>query len=131
MRLIVTGSRDWTDSELIYAAMGYVKMAWVTLPSTRRGTREEAILVHGACPTGADDIADRHAMRLGWNVERHPAQWSRYGKRAGYIRNAEMVEAGAEVCLAFIRNNSRGATMCADLAERAGIPTHRFTEETK
>lgn len=131
MRLLVTGSRDWTDSEQIYAAMGWVKMVWVTLPSKRLGTREQAILVHGACPTGADDIADRHAPLLGFDVERHPAQWSRYGKRAGFVRNAEMVDASADVCLAFIRNRSKGASMCAELAEKAGIPTYRFTEEQK
>jgi hypothetical protein len=119
MRLLVTGSRDWTDSEKIHA-----EMAWVTL-----GYIQNITLVHGACPTGADDIADKHAARLGWDVERHPAQWSRYGKRAGFVRNAEMVDAGANVCLAFIRNRSKGASMCAELAEKAGIPTYRFTEE--
>jgi hypothetical protein len=118
--MLVTGSRDWTDNDRIAT-----EMAWYALGYT------QLTLIHGACPTGADDLADRFGHRLGWQVERHPADWRRHGRRAGYIRNAEMVEAGAEVCLAFIRNNSRGATMCADLAERAGIPTHRFTEETK
>jgi hypothetical protein len=41
-------------------------------------------------------------------------------------RNEEMVGLGADLCLAFIVDESRGATHCAWAAERSGIETIRF-----
>lgn len=98
--------------------------AWVELG--RAGGRDggPVVLVSGACPTGADALCERI-----WEprpVERHPADWDRYGKRAGFVRNADMVRLGADLCLAFIRDGSRGASMTAELAESAGIETRRF-----
>lgn len=114
MRILVTGSRDWTDRAAIEKAFkDFGPDGWFTV-------------VHGHCPTGADAIADHVARSWGCEVERHPADWKTHGKRAGFVRNAEMVATAPDLCLAFIKNGSRGASMTADIAERAGIPTERF-----
>lgn len=109
-RILVTGSRDWEDRARIQANL------------RAAGVGERCILVSGACPTGADRMAEEEATLLGWQLELHPADWLLWGKRAGFVRNAEMVNLGADVCLAFIKNESKGATMTARLAEKAGIP---------
>lgn len=114
-RVLITGSRDWTDEQTIIGAL------WAVSADLGDFT-----LVSGACPTGADRMAENAAERAGVPIERHPARWNELGKKAGFVRNAEMVKLGADVCLAFIRNNSKGATHTADLAERAGIPTFRY-----
>jgi YspA, cpYpsA-related SLOG family len=116
-RVLVTGSRDWTDERPILRALLDAIPADGALPT----------LVHGDCRTGADRVAHRIASSMGWPVERHPADWANYNRAAGPRRNAEMVKAGADLCLAFIRDGSRGASHCADLAERAGVPTRRWT----
>lgn len=117
MRILVTGSRTWNDHGVIEDALFN---AWLYL-----GRPEEWTLVHGTAP-GADTLAEMVAQKAGATIERHPADWLQYGKRAGFLRNAEMVRLGADLCLAFIQDGSAGASMTAQLAEAAGIPTRRF-----
>lgn len=112
-RLLVTGSRGWTDAELIRRELA---------ARYRPGT----VLVSGACPRGADAIAERAWARMGGWTERHPAQWDRYGRRAGMLRNQEMADLGADECVAFILDRSPGATAAARMAERTGIRVTRF-----
>jgi len=120
VRILVTGSRSWGDAPSIYSRLD---QAFKVL-----GGDAPVTLVHGACMQGADKLADdwaKQRARDGWaiTVERHPAEWGKYGRSAGPMRNQEMVNLGASVCLAFIRDASRGATGCASMASRAGIMT--------
>ena len=129
-RVLVTGSRTWTGALRICTALGEV---WKEHP--------HATLVTGACPKGADHLAEYWWTRWGGVTERWPADWDRHRKRAGFIRNEYMVSLGADLALAFImpcanpkcRNRephgSHGATHCAALAERAGIEVRRFTPD--
>lgn len=126
-RILVTGSRDWTDRDAIARALSAAHRSLHEQHYDRPMDPESdpiIILVSGACPTGADALAEDVWGRL--PLERHPADWRRYGKRAGFVRNAGMVSSGASICLAFIRNGSRGASMTAALAEKAGIATYRY-----
>lgn len=144
MRLIlVTGSRTWDDKTPIS------RLLQQTFDQSGQTT-----VIHGACPKGADRIA-RDLVRAwahdGWPVREQgiPARWAecaatcRAGHRrtrdsgttwcpsAGHRRNALMVAKEPAICLAFIRAGSAGATGCAELAERAGIPTVRVPWEDR
>lgn len=124
-RVLITGSRDWDDWATLSAALTeeWNAVEW------RHGsfTQKDVVFVHGDCPTGADRMADGWCFRMDIEPERHPADWDRYGKAAGFVRNAGMVDLGADVCLAFIKNESKGATMTAELALKAGIPLKVWT----
>ncbi|MGI5400601.1 SLOG family protein [Streptomyces sp. CA-135486] len=93
MRVIVTGSRKWTDKAAVWDALNQVYK--------ERGPFR---VVHGACSTGADAFAHEWvavASRLVYvEEEQFPAAWDR-GKRAGPERNERMIEAGADLVLAF------------------------------
>jgi len=125
-RVLVTGSRTWPDEELIRRTIS----AFYGMLQKVLDDDIEPVLVHGTAQ-GADQMAAAAWIAEGGSVEAHPAEWETYGKQAGYVRNAEMVAAGTnkqpQICFAFIHNGSRGATMCANLAEKAGIRTYRIT----
>jgi len=117
-RLLVTGSREWRNNTTIYDALDLILLIPGHPPT----------LVHGDA-NGVDIVAASYWASFGFPVEPHPADWKRFGrKRAGVIRNAQMVQAGADRCLAFIRNYSHGATHCSQLALKAHIPTTIYRE---
>lgn len=111
MRLLITGSRSWTNRRVIEAAIATA--TWRDSPNV--------IVVHGAA-RGADTLAGEVARERDLLVEEHPADWGRFGKRAGYIRNQEMALLGADVCLAFPLGESKGTRMMMMLAMMEGIP---------
>lgn len=117
-RILVTGSRHWSNETAVRNALTNT-LRVLDVPAAR------AVLVHGDAP-GLDTIAAKVAWSLGMAVEAHPAKWSEHGRAAGPIRNAEMVAAGADVCLAFPLggpSGSRGTYNCLRAAREAGIPT--------
>lgn len=104
-RILVTGSRTWDDVPTLAFELGAATSDGLQLG-------RKPVIIHGDCPSGADALAGQIARDHGLLVEPHPADWTVHGKSAGFRRNAEMVELGADVCLAFIRDGSRGATHC-------------------
>jgi len=109
----VTGSRTWHDIAAIERALAVILARHP----------EGVLLVHGACPRGADAIAAAYATWTpGYQVEAHPADWHRHGRAAGHLRNADMIALGADGCAAFIRGGSPGSASTVRLAAGAGIP---------
>lgn len=129
--LLITGSRDWTDEETLCIALLW---AWDEL---RTDEQLDVNLISGACPTGADHQGELFWKRENFGpLELHPAQWGTHTsecppshagaevcRMAGFRRNAEMVARKPDLCLAFIKRGSNGATMTRNLAEKNGIPT--------
>jgi hypothetical protein len=115
-RVLVTASRGWEDVERIYRALNMIRNRPLTV-------------VHGGA-RGGDRIADMWAREQGQArgvyVEPHPVTAQEYrfgGKAAPMRRNTFMVDLGANLCLAFIVNNSPGTMDCIRKALEAGIPT--------
>lgn len=122
MRLLVTGSRDWPWPDAVGDELDKI------LDSPHGPT---LIVVQGY--SGNVDMAayDWAAYEEALNIqdvkpESHEANWKELGKKAGPLRNKEMVDMGADLCLAFRLNKSRGTTDCMDRCYQAGIPVRLF-----
>jgi hypothetical protein len=133
----VTGSREWKDWRTFSRAMVELQQQFAEMWYDGQGepvdyNTDGWVIVHGACPTGADAMADEWAAVNYIPAERHPAQWDQFGKGAGFRRNQEMVDLGADICLAFIVNGpgkSRGTRDCVRRAVSADIPVRMFYPE--
>lgn len=80
---------------------------------------------------GADLIAKRAGEALGMQILPFPANWDKYGKRAGYIRNQQMLDEGhPDLVVAFYSRpvKSKGTQMMVNLARTASVPVVEYAE---
>lgn len=82
MRLCVAGSRNYTDQTRLEQAIS----GWLTDHGL---TWADITLIEGGAP-GADSLAKQAAENHHATVEEHAADWGRYGRMAGPIRNRLM-----------------------------------------
>lgn len=115
-RIIICGGREWDD---YYA----IKSVIEKLP-------RNTVIIHGAC-RGADKLAERACVKLRRRFKRYPADWIRYRRGAGPIRNTQMlVEERPVKVIAFhddIENSTGTKDMIAQ-AEDAGIEVELHVE---
>lgn len=122
MRIVVCGSRTWEDEKIVHGVLsGFIDAAdyhplW----------DDEFQVAHGAAK-GADAFAGNWAQRYA-DVEevRFPADWEKHGKKAGFLRNQQMIEEfQPNVVLAFSEwPITKGTQHTVDLAKKAGIPVY-------
>ena len=111
--VVVTGSRDWTNLEIVRRVVSRLKAMGVQR------------VIHGACH-GLDWMLAREAKGQGLETVPVYADWDAYGKRAGPLRNGLMLDTYApEFVVAFptkLRKHGGGTWNCVKQAEDRGIP---------
>lgn len=128
MRVLICGSRTFDDEAVIRDAIDrlYVKHV-AELGSTLTIIAGEA--------RGADSIAKKIALEytesdFSVDYRGFAAEWNKYGRRAGFIRNTQMlVEGKPHLVLAFKdKEKSVGTDMMVDLARKAEVPTYIWSK---
>lgn len=119
-RLLVTGSREFSNIDLALTALSEAR--WKLGP--------DLVVVHGGA-RGADQLLGALAAERGLRTEVHRANWRDNGRAAGVMRNQEMVNAGADLCLVLLVEGlaCRGTKDCWRRADRAGIECWTYTQE--
>lgn len=105
-RIAIVGSRDFPSADVVGA---FVR----SLPP---GT----VVVSGGA-RGVDHWAEEAARRCGLRTKVFHADWDTHGRRAGPIRNAEIV-AAADRLVAFWNSRSRGTLNTILSAQAAELP---------
>ena len=117
MRVLICGSRTWRDYDVIFNAL-----------ADELAEHPITCVIEGEC-RGADLLGKRAAEDLCLPVIPFPADWVKYGKRAGFMRNRQMLVEGApDLVLGFQLHHSPGTQDMIDLALDVGIPVKVFND---
>ena len=110
MKVAIVGTRTYPDLEQVRE---YV----------RKLSPEDIIVSGGA--KGVDQTAEDEACKLGMEVISVPAEWNKYGRRAGLVRN-DMIVAIADCVVAFWDGVSRGTKYTIDSAKKQNMIVQVF-----
>ena len=111
-RVVIAGCRDYENYE---QAKEFID---ICLSNVRK--ENEIIIVSGAA-RGADAIGERYAKENGFRIEKYPADWEKYGKSAGPIRNKQMAEI-SDYVICFWNEKSKGTKSMIDYAKKLNKP---------
>lgn len=118
MIILITGDRNWEDEDTIREAL-----------DLGGGPKDNDVtqLAHGNA-RGADKLAGKVAAELGYEVFSFPANWAKYGRAAGPIRNREMLDLNPDVVYAFHNDlaSSKGTKDCVKEALKRGLFVYLF-----
>jgi hypothetical protein len=111
MRVVVFGGREFHNEKLAFKALDILHRKY-----------KFTCIIDGAA-RGADTLAYRWAKRNGVPTERYAANWAKYKRAAGPIRNRQMIEEGKpNMGVAF--PGGRGTENMKEQLKKAGIPVH-------
>jgi len=110
-KVIVAGSRGFTNYELLKEEMSIICSGIYELE-----------IVSGTA-RGADQLGEKWALENGFPVKRFPADWLKYGKSAGYVRNEQMAQY-ANCLIAFWDGISNGTKHMIELAKKYQLEIH-------
>ena len=121
-RVIICGGRDFSDKGLCFDSLDLFLAGYETV---------EIVSGHAS---GADLLGEAYARAHGLKLSVFKADWKRYGRGAGPIRNRQMLEYAIEetaLVIAFWDGKSKGTKNMIDQARKAGseVKIVRYSEK--
>lgn len=116
MRILVCGGRDYLDYTTLSKTLDKVLYGKV------EDIPDDVTIIQGGAK-GADFLAKVYCYCFGWggiSCEEYPADWKKYGRAAGHIRNQQMLDEGKpDLVVAF--PGGRGTADMMSKAKAHGI----------
>lgn len=110
-KVIVAGTRSFSDYPLLHSFCDNLLL--------QKELLYDIVIVSGTAK-GADRLGEQYAIEHGYRLEKFPADWDKYGRAAGMIRNSQMAD-NAQALIAFWDGKSRGTKNMIDVANRKGL----------
>lgn len=82
IKIIIAGSRTFNDYESLKKTCDKI---------INRFYKKDIEIVSG-CARGADKLGEDYAKERGYKIHYFPADWNKYSKKAGHIRNRKMAK---------------------------------------
>lgn len=119
-KVLVCGGRDYDDKQKVYSVLDALGGSSIgDRPNPSWSPRPDLVIIHGGA-NGADLLADSWATVNWVAVVEYKADWNTHGKKAGYLRNKQMLEEGKpDLVIAF--PGGRGTNMMVKLAREANV----------
>ena len=105
LKLGVVGSRNFSDYSLMKEKLDEIKK------------QTDMLIIVSGGSKGADNLAEQYAKENDLQCIVHKADWNRYAKAAGMIRNRQIVDTSDEL-IAFWDGTSRGTQNTIRLANQ-------------
>ena len=118
-KIIINGSRDFNNYT-------YLRLMLKEYIMTNQINPESIEIISGGAK-GADTLAIKFAKEHNLNYKVMNADWNKYGKRAGIIRNAEMLTYAISnpndiaILISFWNGTSKGTKHMIDISNDKGI----------
>lgn len=119
LRIIIAGSRDFTDANLLEEKCEKI------IEEEMKKDPERIVKIISGGARGADMLGENFARKKGYELKRFPAKWMTYGKLAGPIRNREMLTYACQtepLLIAFWDGLSRGTRNMIEIAKNDNVP---------
>jgi hypothetical protein len=108
MRVIIAGSRNFNDYGIVKKKLNAILK-----------NQKEVTIISGTA-NGADKLGERYANDNHLKLEQYPAMWDLFGKKAGYMRNEEMVKV-ADAAIVFWDGKSKGSKHMIDISKKYNL----------
>ena len=110
-KVVIAGSRGFSNYKLLKETCDKY---------LREKKKTHNVVVISGHARGADLLGEKYASDEDLDLEIYPADWKKYGKTAGFMRNEQMANI-ADAVIAFWNGESHGTKHMIDIAEEKGL----------